>query len=679
MKRKLVIVLSLMLLLTSVSFSLTNEDKAQSLSNMGILKGTDQGLELDQEFTRAQGAVMLVRMLGEEEGLENNNYTHPFTDVPEWASQYVGYLYQNGLANGISPTEYGSDRKMGANDYLTFVLRALNYDDKNGDFKWENASEKAKELGIIDSDTKENFDKGNFLRKDMAGVTYNGLSSNMKDSNQLLINVINERTEINTNINVSTNIDESITNTNNISNVSGSNISISTDNSDNSVNNSNNTIYDNSITINNIIDNSITINNVSYSNLEEVLNKIKGIDTSGQGDLLFKVLDKNNEPIEGAILYIDDVIKNVSNEKGWISINTESLSDSSFVKIRKEGYQQYFEKLSFDDEKEYEIVLKDAYTSLGSHEYLPNKDIYESYGRIQRKENSVYLWGQFLDENRGYIESFEIFDVDENINIVKSWNKGNYGSHQHTPFVEFKIKYIDDYNEGYGLLSDHKYKIEITRNDGEVLSTKLNPVNHPIVRDIEPYKISTLKEKVILSYSLVDNRANLSDVKFALINEKGDVIYQSVKEIEKNNEHLVYFDLLDSKALEATQYLYIKPIIDDEVSILTESIIRFEKIDQPKLLFFDSSTFQQKEKSGVDVLPFNFYGYNFKDKDYEAILTDRNGFEMSLSYRPENSDDGVLDILKADVLRKDLPSATYYIKFNEIGDGYYGSFKVNSN
>ena len=338
MKRKLIIVISLMLLLSSVSFSLTNEDKAEELKNLGILKGTDQGLELDQEFTRAQGAVMLVRMLGEEEGLANNNYTHPFNDVPEWASQYVGYLYQNGLANGISSTEYGSDRKMGANDYLTFVLRALNYDDKNGDFKWENATDKANELGIIDLDTKENFDKGNFLRGDMAGVTYNGLSSNMKDSNQLLINVINERTEINTNINVTTNIDESITNTNNISNVSGSNISISTDNSDNSVNNSNNTIYDNSTTITNVVDNSTTINN-DLSKIMEELQKLSEQGTNN-GEILIslKLLDRDSEePISGCQVLLNKEVAGESDAQGIVELNLFKYAQYVF-EIKHENY-----------------------------------------------------------------------------------------------------------------------------------------------------------------------------------------------------------------------------------------------------------------------------------------------------------------------------------------------------
>lgn len=45
---------------------------------MGILKGTDQGLQLDKEFTRTQGGIMLVRILGATDKLQEKEYNHPF-------------------------------------------------------------------------------------------------------------------------------------------------------------------------------------------------------------------------------------------------------------------------------------------------------------------------------------------------------------------------------------------------------------------------------------------------------------------------------------------------------------------------------------------------------------------------------------------------------------------------
>ena len=38
---------------------------------------------------------MLVRLLGGEAEAEVNVYQTPFTDVPDWAQPYVGWLYEN--------------------------------------------------------------------------------------------------------------------------------------------------------------------------------------------------------------------------------------------------------------------------------------------------------------------------------------------------------------------------------------------------------------------------------------------------------------------------------------------------------------------------------------------------------------------------------------------------------
>ena len=109
---------------------------AQELKDVGLFQGTDTGFELDRAPTRAESAVMLVRLLGAEETakaeLEAGETAHPFTDVPEWAKAHVAWLYTNKLTNGISETEFGSDSLCNAQMYCTFVLRALGYSDGEG-------------------------------------------------------------------------------------------------------------------------------------------------------------------------------------------------------------------------------------------------------------------------------------------------------------------------------------------------------------------------------------------------------------------------------------------------------------------------------------------------------------------------------------------------------------------
>ena len=103
-----------------------HEKCAEALRELNLFRGTDKGFELERPMTRAEAAAMLVRFLGAEKTAMNGNFTHPFTDVPEWADGYVGWLYQSGLTKGVSKTLYGSQQPVTAWQYATFITRALN-------------------------------------------------------------------------------------------------------------------------------------------------------------------------------------------------------------------------------------------------------------------------------------------------------------------------------------------------------------------------------------------------------------------------------------------------------------------------------------------------------------------------------------------------------------------------
>lgn len=162
---------------------ITNQDKAVKLNEYGILKGSDQGFQLDKALSRVEGSVMLVRLLGKENEISNKSYTHPFTDVPKWADNYVGYLYTNGLTKGTSPTTFGTNDLMSASQYITFILRAIGYDDSKGDFAWNTSTDKAVEIGLITIDEKTALNKqSTFLRDDMVGLSYAALNTSMKNT-----------------------------------------------------------------------------------------------------------------------------------------------------------------------------------------------------------------------------------------------------------------------------------------------------------------------------------------------------------------------------------------------------------------------------------------------------------------------------------------------------------------
>ena len=89
----------------------TQQQLAQMLYSLGLFQGTDQGFELERPMTRGEAAAMVTRFFGGEEEALKQNQPAPFDDVPGWAAPYVGWLYRNGLAQGVSQTKYGSDRK----------------------------------------------------------------------------------------------------------------------------------------------------------------------------------------------------------------------------------------------------------------------------------------------------------------------------------------------------------------------------------------------------------------------------------------------------------------------------------------------------------------------------------------------------------------------------------------
>ncbi len=122
---------------------------ADALHQLGLFQGTNQGYDLDRKSTRIEGLVMLVRLMGEEDAAKAYTGKHPFQDVPAWADRYVAYAYDKGYTNGSSATTFGPSDLMTGNQYLTFLLRALGYDDSAGDFVWSSAVKTAASLGVL--------------------------------------------------------------------------------------------------------------------------------------------------------------------------------------------------------------------------------------------------------------------------------------------------------------------------------------------------------------------------------------------------------------------------------------------------------------------------------------------------------------------------------------------------
>jgi hypothetical protein len=163
------------------------EDAAQTLYELGLFKGTGTNedgtpiFSLDKTPSRNEAIVMLVRLLGKEEEALNGTWNTPFTDLVNWAKPYVGYAYANGLTNGTSSTTFSGTNPIPANQYVTFVLRALGYSSET-DFTvsdpWDLASSA---LGISEPTDSD------FTRGDVASISVSALSATVTGSGQTLL------------------------------------------------------------------------------------------------------------------------------------------------------------------------------------------------------------------------------------------------------------------------------------------------------------------------------------------------------------------------------------------------------------------------------------------------------------------------------------------------------------
>ena len=189
MKRFLTILLASLavagLLCVGVSAS-SFDGAAAELASIGVLKGSAEGFQLDQVPTRAQAAIMLVRLFGAEDEAKAayaaGELECPFTDVGEAAAPSVAWLAAKGLAGGTSADTFGASSPCTAKAYTIFLLRALGYRD-DADLTAAGAQEFAMGIGLLDTSLLT----GEFLRDDLVSMTYQALGTDLKDGSAYLL------------------------------------------------------------------------------------------------------------------------------------------------------------------------------------------------------------------------------------------------------------------------------------------------------------------------------------------------------------------------------------------------------------------------------------------------------------------------------------------------------------
>lgn len=185
MKRRALPLISLILaaalLLSCPAFSAgTQRSRADALFSLGLFQGTDAGYELEAGATRIQGLIMLLRLLGVEDEALVCDAPMPFADVPDWASGYAAYAWKMGYTDGTGPCTFDPNGALDAKSYVTLLLRALGYNDFQGDFDWSTALDDSVDFGLMTQSSAAALPGVPFIRGLLAELSYCALTMPLK-------------------------------------------------------------------------------------------------------------------------------------------------------------------------------------------------------------------------------------------------------------------------------------------------------------------------------------------------------------------------------------------------------------------------------------------------------------------------------------------------------------------
>ncbi len=161
---------------------------ADALRALGLFQGSDKGYELERCPSRVEALVMLIRLLGEENAALSGSAVSPFNDLNIWeqGKNYIAYGYRMRYTNGMSATTFGPTLSGTLEQYLTFVLRSLGYQD-GVDFVWNTSSrDLAQVLGLLTYDELNAIARDGFKRDHVALISFRALDCPLRDGSGTL-------------------------------------------------------------------------------------------------------------------------------------------------------------------------------------------------------------------------------------------------------------------------------------------------------------------------------------------------------------------------------------------------------------------------------------------------------------------------------------------------------------
>ncbi|MBQ4629830.1 MAG: S-layer homology domain-containing protein [Clostridia bacterium] len=142
--------------------------KALALNDLGILLGTDKGLELERDVTRAEAVALIQRATAADKMV----YKSSFDDVADshWAYNYISWATEKGYVQGVGDNKFEPDRTVTAKELAMMLLNAQGIE-----AEFEDAFEKATEEGYVTAED-EIVENDTLTRDAVAKMIYNYLN-----------------------------------------------------------------------------------------------------------------------------------------------------------------------------------------------------------------------------------------------------------------------------------------------------------------------------------------------------------------------------------------------------------------------------------------------------------------------------------------------------------------------
>lgn len=167
-----------------------DQNASDALCKLGVLKGTENGLELERDVTRAEALTFIQHLTCV--GFENIDYeSASFDDITNhWAYDTIEKFYHAGYINGTSKTTFEPDRTVTGREFAKILLTVMGYND----IDIENVYDYGVKSNLINNNYTKSLVYNNYTlrRADAIRLCFSAYSAKNSQNKMLYIDLIDK-------------------------------------------------------------------------------------------------------------------------------------------------------------------------------------------------------------------------------------------------------------------------------------------------------------------------------------------------------------------------------------------------------------------------------------------------------------------------------------------------------